>query len=74
VFVRDRRTRTRRAAVSISTACNQANNDSGAVFEAFESATSPRGLFVAVASDAINLVQSDTNDATDLFVRGPLTP
>jgi Tol biopolymer transport system component len=75
VFVRDRRANTTRR-VSISSARKQANNDSGLLRDGYryELSMSAGGRFVAFPSNASNLVQSDTNDASDVFVRGSLSP
>jgi Tol biopolymer transport system component len=62
VFVRDLQTgQTTR--VSVSSAGAQANGDS------FAPAISADGRFVAFASAASNLVDADTNNANDVFVR-----
>ena len=62
VFVRDLQTgETTR--VSVSTSGAEANGDS------FAPAVSSDGRFVAFASSASNLVDGDTNDANDVFVR-----
>ncbi|MFL5782245.1 MAG: TolB family protein [Thermoleophilaceae bacterium] len=73
VFVRDRRTGTTRR-VSISTARAQGNGESAAPFAQLQSSLSAGGRFVAFFSGASNLVPGDTNDAVDVFARGPLTP
>jgi Tol biopolymer transport system component len=79
VFVRDRQAGTTRR-VSISSARTQSNSVS-ADYESRQglqgfarSPISARGRFVAFASDADNLVASDTNRLPDVFLRGPLTP
>lgn len=65
IFVTDRRTgRTRR--VSIGPNGRQANDESS------HPAISADGRYVGFESDASNLVANDTNDAQDIFVRGPL--
>jgi Tol biopolymer transport system component len=62
VFVRDLQTgQTTR--VSVSSAGTEANGDS------FAPAISADGRFIAFASAASNLVNGDTNDANDIFVR-----
>ena len=62
VFVRDLQTgETTR--VSVSTSGTEANGDS------FAPALSSDGRYVAFASSASNLVDGDTNDANDVFVR-----
>ena len=62
VFVRDLQTgETTR--VSVSTSGAEANGDS------FAPALSSDGRFVAFSSSASNLVDGDTNDANDIFVR-----
>jgi Tol biopolymer transport system component len=62
VFVRDLQTgETTR--VSVSTSGTEANGDS------FAPALSSDGRYVAFASAATNLVDGDTNDANDVFVR-----
>lgn len=65
VFVHDRQSG---ATERVSLASNGAagNGASGATV-----AISADGLFVALASDATNLVAGDTNGLTDAFVRGP---
>ncbi len=64
-FVRDRKTgETER--VSLGSGGTQGNGDSRG------SSISANGRFVAFPSDASNLVGGDTNDAIDVFVRGPL--
>ncbi len=62
VFVHDRDTGTTER-VSIATVGTQANNES------FSPAISSTGRFVAFRSDATNLVASDTNNNSDIFVR-----
>jgi Tol biopolymer transport system component len=65
MFVRDRRAgKTRR--VSVSSAGAQGNSDSGFGL------LSGDGRFVIFQSDATNLIASDTNGFTDVYVRGPL--
>ncbi len=66
VFVHDRDTDTTER-VSISTAAAQANDES------FSPAVSSDGRFVAFQSDATNLVASDTNNRSDIFVRDRTT-
>ena len=62
VFVRDRKTgKTER--VSVRSDGNQANSWSG------YASISANGRFVSFTSDASNLVQGDTNNVQDLFVR-----
>ena len=66
VFVRDReRGNTRR--VSLSRSGDEGNSNSEIPF------ISADGRFVAFQSLATNLIGSDTNAATDIYVRGPLT-
>jgi Tol biopolymer transport system component len=66
-FIRDvANHKTRR--LSVSSAGAQANGGSDAP------AITPDGRFVALQSDASNLVAGDTNGQTDIFVRGPLQP
>ena len=62
VFVRALQTRAT-ARVSVSSSGAEANGDS------FAPAISSDGRFVAFASSASNLVDGDTNDANDVFVR-----
>jgi Tol biopolymer transport system component len=62
VFVRDRRTGTTKR-VSLGSNGVQGNRDS------FGAALSADGRFVGFDSSANNLVPSDTNDETDVFVR-----
>lgn len=62
VFVRDLRTATTRL-VSVSDDEQPANGGS------WESAVSRDGRYVAFTSDANNLVEGDTNDRQDVFVR-----
>ena len=62
VFVRDRQTNTT-TRVSVDSAGAQGNNSSRA------SSISGDGRFVTFQSDATNLVASDTNGRTDVFVR-----
>ncbi len=64
VFVRDRSTgQTRR--VSLSSTGAQAS-------ASFGGAISADGRFVAFTSAATDLVEGDTNEAADVFIRGPL--
>lgn len=78
VFVRDlKRSRTRRA--SISTARVQGNRASGILYafrccDAFHSAISGDGRFVAFHSYATNLASPRSEPSLDVFVRGPLHP
>jgi archaellum component FlaF (FlaF/FlaG flagellin family) len=66
VFVHDCMTgSTRRVNMSVTGA--QANNESNAP------AISADGRFIAFLSEATNLVAGDTNGASDMFVRGPLS-
>jgi len=62
VFVRDLQT-SETTRVSVSSSGAEANGDS------FAPAVSSDGRFVAFASSASNLVDGDTNDANDVFVR-----
>ena len=62
VFVHDRDTGTTER-VSIATVGTQANDES------FSPAISSTGRFVAFRSDATNLVATDTNNNSDIFVR-----
>jgi Tol biopolymer transport system component len=62
VFVRDRRYQAT-GRVSVSSAGVEGNADS------YDPSVSADGRFVAFSSDASNLVDGDTNDATDVFVR-----
>ncbi len=62
VFLRDRRTSTTEL-VSVSSSGAQGNGHS------YNSSVSADGRFVAFLSDASNLVQGDTNQFTDVFVR-----
>jgi hypothetical protein len=65
VFVHDRAThQTHR--VSVSSTGAQANQASG------NGAISPDGSFVVFDSSASNLVEGDTNNVRDVFIRGPL--
>jgi len=65
VFLHDRRTgKTKR--VSLSSNGAQANGGSGGP------SISANGRFLAFPSAASNLVEGDTNDDEDVFVRGPL--
>jgi Tol biopolymer transport system component len=65
VFVHDRATgETRRA--NVDSAGNEADGASGAP------AISTEGQFVALESSATNLVASDQNGASDVFLHGPL--
>jgi hypothetical protein len=66
VFVRDRCAQTTER-VSVSSSGEQANRPSQAA--GFSVAISADGRFVAFASDASNLDESDTNNTTDIFVR-----
>jgi Tol biopolymer transport system component len=65
ILVRDLRNHTTRR-VSTSSAGVEGNGNS------YDPAISAEGRFVAFSSDASNLVGGDTNDTTDVFVRGPL--
>jgi hypothetical protein len=65
VFVRDQRTGALRR-VSVSSSGAQANSSS------FDTDLSANGRFVSFLSTATNLVPRDTNNATDVFLRGPL--
>ncbi len=62
VFLRDRGAGTTRR-ISLSSSERQGNGPS------YSAAISADGRFVAFASDASNLVRSDTNGLTDVFVR-----
>ena len=65
VFLRDRKTaRTKRVSVGAHGA--QGNHDT------FDAMISPTGRFVGFDSTATNLVGGDTNNSSDVFVRGPL--
>jgi len=66
LFVRDLLTNTT-TRVSVDSAGNQGNSGSGA------SSISADGRFVAFESNASNLVQGDTNNNNDIFVRDLLT-
>jgi Tol biopolymer transport system component len=65
VFVRDRKRR-RTVRVSLTNAGAEGDKSSNYPF------LSANGKFVAFQSDATNLVGNDTNDTTDIYVRGPL--
>jgi len=65
VFVRDRGNHTT-SRVSVGSSGVEGNAYS------YDPSISAGGRFVAFYSDASNLVGSDTNDAGDVFVRGPL--
>src|SRR5437016_457905 len=67
VFVHDRQTGTTER-VSVASDGAQGNDSSGLVTFAFPPALSADGRFVAFVSAAANLVASDTNGATDVFV------
>src|SRR5437762_3224846 len=67
VFVHDRQTGTTER-VSVASDGAQGNGSSGLVTFAFPPALSADGRFVAFVSAATNLVASDTNGATDVFV------
>src|SRR5438132_1108786 len=67
VFVHDRQTGTTER-VSVASDGAQGNGRSGLVTFAFPPALSADGRFVAFVSAAANLVASDTNGATDVFV------
>src|SRR3989449_10562828 len=67
VFVHDRQTGTTER-VSVASDGAQGNGSSGLVTFAFPPALSADGRFVAFVSFATNLVASDTNGATDVFV------
>ena len=67
VFVHDRQTGTTER-VSVASDGAQGNGSSGLVTFAFPPALSADGRFVAFVSAAANLVASDTNGATDVFV------
>ena len=62
VFVRDLQTR-ETTRVSVSSSGAEANGDS------FAPALSSDGRYVAFSSAATNLVDGDTNDANDVFIR-----
>ncbi|MEG4280507.1 calcium-binding protein [Microcoleus sp. MON1_C1] len=66
IFVRDTLTNTT-TRVSVDSAGNQANSYS------YDPSISSDGRFVAFLSSASNLVQGDTNNANDIFVRDTLT-
>src|SRR3989442_14439830 len=66
VFVHDRQTGTTER-VSVDSAGNQANGDSGAV------ALSADGRFVAFTSVATNLVAGDTNGSSDVVWKDGVT-
>ncbi|MBD1810558.1 PD40 domain-containing protein [Microcoleus vaginatus DQ-U2] len=66
IFVRDRLTNTT-TRVSVDSAGNQANDDSG------YPSISADGRFVAFTTNAFNLVPGDTNSRPDIFVRDTLT-
>ena len=73
VFVRDLEAgRTRR--VSISTRRAEGDGPSEGVLGWHQSAIARDARFVAFPSLASNLAPDDTNDAVDIFVRGPLAP
>ena len=65
VFVRDRKQETTRI-MSRTAGGSESNGLS------FSATISDDGRFVVFSSDATNLVADDTNDASDVFVRGPL--
>src|SRR5437870_3702403 len=67
VFVHDRQTGTTER-VSVASDGAQGNGSSGLVTFAFPPALSADGRFIAFVSFATNLVASDTNGATDVFV------
>src|SRR5207253_8467074 len=67
VFVHDRQTGTTER-VSVASDGAQGNGSSGLVTFAFPPALSADGRFVAFVSFATNLVASDTNGATHVFV------
>src|SRR6266567_3491186 len=67
VFVHDRQTGTTER-VSVASDGAQGNGSSGLLSFAFPPALSADGRFVAFVSFATNLVASDTNGATDVFV------
>ncbi|HUE30371.1 MAG TPA: hypothetical protein VMR79_05815, partial [Verrucomicrobiae bacterium] len=71
VFVRDRQTGTTERVSVASGGGTQGNRNSGGFF-AFP-ALSADGRLVAFESDATNLVATDTNGATDVFVHDRLT-
>ena len=77
IFVRDRGNGTTRR-VSVSASGHQAKGESGVIYIGFSSvefdapSISAGGSFVAFSSRAENLVPSDTNKESDVFVRGPL--
>lgn len=68
VFVYDRSTR-KTHRVSVSSAGEQGNDTS---YSQYGPSISADGRFVAFVSDASNLVDTDTNAATDAFIRGPM--
>jgi Tol biopolymer transport system component len=65
VFVRDRKQETTRI---MSRTAGGSESDG----QSFSATISDDGQFVVFSSDATNLVSDDTNDASDVFVRGPL--
>src|SRR5438132_1318959 len=67
VFVHDRQTGTTER-VSVASGGAQGNGSSGLIGFAFPPALSADGRFIAFVSFATNLVASDTNGATDVFV------
>src|SRR5438445_704443 len=67
VFVHDRQTGTTER-VSVASGGAQGNGSSGRIGFAFPAALSAVGRFIAIVSFATNLVASDTNGATDVFV------
>jgi Tol biopolymer transport system component len=65
IFVHDRKTgKTRRISVALGGGDAGGTSNYGAI--------SRDGRFVAFESDSENLIQSDENDAYDVFLRGPL--
>jgi Tol biopolymer transport system component len=68
VFVKDLETRETQR-VSVSTDDEEASEHSGRLNEDEVASISADGRFVAFSSDASNLVEGDTNDDQDVFVR-----
>jgi Tol biopolymer transport system component len=75
VFVRDFRSGTT-TRVSVSDSGEQTTSTSGSSYTANSEspAISGDGRFAGFQSRAANLVEGDTNDMMDVFVRGPLRP
>ena len=65
VYVRDLAAGTTRE-VSVSSSGTQSNNDT------YAAAITSDGRYAAFASGADNLVTGDTNQQSDVFLRGPL--